>query len=103
MKATDVMNNKAELIKILGNIANIHRDKGQRREALEYYEKVLAYKVKMGNDKEIAIKNYCIAEELNCLGEHHSAFKCLHAAISILPSEDELQRKYLLKLKEVEA
>lgn len=99
----DKMDDKAELIKVLGNIANIHRDKGQHREALEYYQKVLAYKEKMGNDREIAITNYCIAEEFISLGDYSYATKYIQAAISAIPYSEELQRKYLEKLKEIEA
>ncbi len=97
------MDDKAELIKVLGNIANVHRDKGQHREALEYYEKVLVYKEKMGNDKEIAITGYCIAEELISLGDFISAASYMKTVVSALPSGDELRRKYLEKLKKIEA
>lgn len=97
MKASDVVDNKAELIKVLGNISNIHWDKGIHLETLVYYEKVLEYNEKMGNDKEIAITYYCIAEESLSLINLPDAITNLQAAIYIMPISDKLSNSVSIK------
>ncbi|MDD3234752.1 MAG: adenylate/guanylate cyclase domain-containing protein [Candidatus Cloacimonetes bacterium] len=69
----DKIDDKFELIRVLGNIANAHRDRGEHRIALEFYMKVLSLKVPLGNVKELAITYSCIVGEYIELEDYPAA------------------------------
>ncbi len=76
------MDDHAELIKVLGNIANIHRDKGMHLEALDYYRQVLALKQRLGYRLELAKTHNAIAAELKELGDLDTALENILQAVS---------------------
>jgi len=97
----DKIDDKAELIKVLGNIGNIHRDKGQHREALEFYRKVLAIKERLGNPLELAVTHSVIALELLALENPDEALIHIDKALELSAGTAKQYCEYLYYKAEI--
>lgn len=91
----DKLDDMAERIKVLGNIGNIHRDKGEHREALEYYRRVLELKTRLGNKQELAITHCAIADELAEIGQIQEAITQIEQAIEYSMDNPKKQCEYI--------
>ncbi len=88
------MDDKLEMIKVLGNIGNIRRDRGEHREALDFYRRILAIKLTLGNKTSIAATHYNIAKELAALKQLDQAIDEIDKAIELVENLPEKREKY---------
>ena len=60
LSLAEKMFDRPELIKAVGNLGNINYERGDYQTALKYYERSLALKEQIGNQKEIEVSRKAV-------------------------------------------